>query len=59
MNKNIYPDGEPKRCQFCRCKQLKEKITDTLDGHTIMEKYIVCEGCNKQIAYWAHGHWMP
>jgi hypothetical protein len=43
MKASDYEGGEPLRCPYCRCKKLREKVVDTLDGH----------------GYWAYGSWDP
>jgi len=55
----INSNGSPKRCHNCGNKNFKDKIIDTLDGHTILEYESYCIKCNTLSGYWSYGSWMP
>lgn len=54
----ISSTNEPLVCYNCNHTKFKEKITDTLDGHTVMEKELYCLNCEKLVGYWSYGNWM-
>lgn len=59
MSEYYREDGCPVKCIVCQSTKLKDKITDTLDGHLIMEYAIHCEDCGSMVGYWAHGWFDP
>ena len=44
---------------WIRWGRLRERVTDTLDGHLVMEYEVVSCRTGQVVGYWAHGHFDP
>jgi hypothetical protein len=59
MGEYYRTDGCPIKCINCGSENLEGIVTDTLDGHLIMEYKIDCHDCGETVGYWAQGHFDP
>ena len=39
--------------------RLRERVTDTLDGHLVMEYEVISCRTGRVVGYWAHGYFDP
>lgn len=53
----ISKNGAPLKCIKCESINLIDKVTDTLDGHTVLEYYVYCKDCGTKTGSWAYGNW--
>ena len=42
---------------WLRWGRLREHVTDTLDGHLVMEYAVISCRTGRIVGYWAHGSW--
>ena len=53
-----HKDGSPRKCPFCKSKDLEVYKTFRHDQGFIEEEWIRCKRCKKQVAVWAYGSWV-
>lgn len=51
--------GEPIRCFRCDHEEVKQRVTDSIDGYIVLEKQYYCAACGQPLAFWAHGYFDP
>ena len=53
----IERDGTPKKCPYCKSKELETYEEFIHDQGFIEEYWVRCKKCKKQVGIWAYGSW--
>ncbi len=51
-------DGAPVMCIYCGCDDIEIDVKEYVQEH-IAEYYENCNGCGKELGFWAYGHSHP
>lgn len=49
-------EGEPIKCQFCKCKRI-DPVDYCRDDYGVVEVLYACANCKKDVALWSYGQW--
>lgn len=53
----IGRDGEPKKCPYCKSKELETYETFRHDQGFVEEYWVRCKKCKQRVAVWSYGDW--